>query len=197
MLLTAGTLALTTLASSLATAGTAAAAGLGGAAATGAAATGVTAGTIATGVGTAGTLAAVAGAGANIYGQIQASEASKKQEAIRQKQMALEARKARIDAIRRTQQARATGLVNQSGAGIQISGGGTSAYGGLVGQAESGLASSIQNINTGEALGSALFAANAAESEARGISGVGGGLFQLGTNAANNADSVGRLFATA
>lgn len=177
-------------------AGTAiAGAGLGGAAAAGTAAGATAAGTAAAGggisaaglagiTGALGTATQVGGLALNYYGQQAQAEASQEAEALRKKQLALDTARRRREIIREGLIARSQGLNAQAGAGLEI-GPATSAYGGLIGQNTTETSNAYRAEVQNAAIGSALFDANAAYSEAGGISSIGQGISQFGNALAN------------
>ena len=168
----------------------------GGAAATGAAAaaSGVgTAAAVGTGIqasaGTIGTLLTAAGTGTSLYGNIQASQASKEAEDIRRRQMFQNAQRERRTAVRnamRQQAATASAGVSQGafeGSGV----------GGGLAQATSGAGQAIGDTNINNTLGSQMFAANAQMSQGRTIASIGAGASQLGRQLVSDAPAIGRI----
>lgn len=192
--LTAATSAGATTAAAIASAGSAAIPGagaaigsLGGASAAGLGGT----------VGTVGVLGSLASTGAQmIYGQ-QAAKAQQEAEALRAKQMDLEAARARRQAIRESMQAYYTGLNNEAATGASV-GQGTSVGGGLLGQTQSNLAANLSSINENQQIGQGIFAANARSSVASGNAALYGGANKLFSQLAspNTAFAAGNLLKT-
>lgn len=186
--LTAAGTAGATTAASLATAGAAGATG----ATTAVGAT--TAAGLGGAVGSVGALGSLASIGGQMYYGSQAAAASQKAEELRAKQMELESARARRQAIRENMLAYYTGVNNEAASGASV-GQGTSISGGLLGQTESNLSYNLASINSNQAIGQGLFAANSAASYAKGQSDLYGGANRLFSQLAtpNTAMAAGKV----
>ncbi len=165
-----------------ATAGAAAGAG---AAAAGAASTGAVAG----GAGGIGTALGIAGTGFQVMGQFKAQAAAKRAEALREQQMKLDATRQRRQIIREGIVARANAVSNATNQGAQ---GGSGLQGGIAqitSRANQGLVGVAQN----EAIGSAMFDANADIASGQTLSSIGSGLSSLGGAFVDNQQTIGKL----
>lgn len=130
-----------------------------------------------------------AGTAAQMEGNKQAAEASRRAEALRKQQMDLESARQRRQVVRNALRARSLALtasVNQgasSGSGIQ---------GGLS-QVQNQTASNIQGINQGQQIGAGIFDANMDVSRGQELASFGSGLSSLGGALFSSAPSIGRL----
>lgn len=142
--------------------------------------------TIIAGVGIA---ASVAGTAVSYMGQRSAVKASERAEAIRKRQMDLEAQRERRSAVRQSILARAQTLT----AGTQMGAGAGSGVAGGLGSLSSQLAGNIRNINQGQQLGTQMFGANADMARGQGMASMGAGISSLGGTLVNNAGTFGRV----
>ncbi len=133
-------------------------------------------------IGAAGTVASVAGANA-------AADASKRAEALREKQMNLESARQRRAVIRNMLKARATSLVNAT---IQGAAGG-SALPGAYGQINQQAGENTLGINQGQEIGAGVFSANRDSAGASSLVAFGGGLSSLGGSLIDNSATIGRV----
>lgn len=140
-----------------------------------------------------GATAALAGAGTNLYGNIVQAQASREAEAIRMQQMRITADRERRQTIRNAMQARS----NAVSAGVAQGAFEGSGLAGGVAQVTSDSAQRVGDSNVNENLGAQLFSANAALSQGRSISGIGGGLGTFGGVLASKANALGRIGAQA
>lgn len=175
----------------LAGAGTGALAG--GATAAAPLAAGASVGNIATTAGLIGTGVSVASQGAQLIASQQAAAEQQKQEALRQKQMNLEADRQRREVIRQTQISQAMGINNAANSGGAID---SSVLSGIVGQNSTNAGYALGSINENESIGNALFASNAAESRANSTASLFGGVSNIGKSIADNNMQIGRLGST-
>lgn len=200
-------LALTALETAAVTVGTAASAAAGGIAAAGVGGVGLTAAETAAGIGglaTVGniaTAAGVAGTGLSLIGQTgqmnaqqQLAMEQKKQEDLRQKQMQLEAARQRREIIRQTQISQAIGINNAASSGASLPD--SSTLQGIVGQNQTNQGFGVNSVNQNEAIGNALFASNARESQASSTASLFGGVSNIGQAIASNGLQAGRLATT-
>lgn len=145
--------------------------------------------TTATGVGLA---ISAGGLGATIYGQVQQAEASKKAEALRRQQMELNSMREFRQIIRNAQRAQSQALTNSTAAGAQFSSALPGGYGQIQGEAGSAISANRQNLD----IGRGLFQANAQASNAKAISAIGSGAYQLGRDIISVGPEIGRLKST-
>ncbi len=171
-------------------AGGAASAAGAGATAGAAAATGATAaattGAVAGGAGGIGTALGALGTGVQVVGQFKAQAAAKRAEALREQQMKLDATR---QIIREGIVARANAVSNATNQGAQ---GGSGLQGGIAqitSRANQGLVGVAQN----EAIGSAMFDANADIASGQTLSSIGSGIGSLGSALVDNQQTIGKL----
>lgn len=123
-----------------------------------------------------GTVAAVAGAGAAVYGAVQSSKAQKESLALQQQQQAAQTRMSRRQAIRRSQLARSQALAAaQSAGGL----GGSGAAGGI-GSLSSQLGADLGYSSQMGQLSGLITQANMKAANAAAFSDIGGSLFSIG-----------------
>lgn len=174
-------------------ASTGAAAGVGataaGTAAAGAGAAATTAASIQGYTALAGLGISAAGLGANVAGQVQASEASKKAEEIRQQQASLTAFREQREIIRKSIAARAIALSNTTSSGAQES----SALPGAYGQITSEEARSFASVSQNMELGNQMFRANQQVTSGKELIGFGQGAQDFGKQAVAAAPAVGQV----
>lgn len=160
---------------------------------TAAAGTGLTVGNIATGAGLLGTgIQGASTIGQMIAGQ-DAVRAQQQQEALRQKQMQLEAERSRREIIRQTQISQAIGINNAANSGAAID---SSVLSGITGQNTTNAGYQLNAVNQNEAIGNALFSSNIQESNANATASLFKGAGQFGSVIANNNMQIGRLGST-
>lgn len=131
-------------------------------------------------VGGASSLSGITGAigtAASVAGQIMQYSGARRAEAIRQRQMDLEAARARTQQVRQAVVSRAQ-VLNQGEA--QGAAGSSGVLGGAS-QAVAQGASNIQAINQGQALGREMFSVQRRISSGQTLSSIGGGIQQLGS----------------
>jgi hypothetical protein len=150
-------------------------------------------GNIATGAGILGTgIQGASTVGQMIAGQ-DAVRAQQQQEALRQKQMQLEAERQRREIIRQTQISQAIGINNAANSGAAID---SSVLSGITGQNATNAGYQIGAVNQNEAIGNALFTSNMQESNANATASLFKGAGQFGSVLANNNMQIGRLGST-
>lgn len=155
--------------------------------------TGLTVGNIATGAGIIGTgIQGASTVGQMIAGQ-DAVRAQQQQEALRQKQMQLEAERSRREIIRQTQISQAIGINNAANSGAAID---SSVLSGITGQNTTNAGYQLNAVNQNEAIGNALFSSNMQESNANATASLFKGAGQFGSVIANNNMQIGRLGST-
>lgn len=119
-----------------------------------------------------------------------AAAASQQQEAIRMQQLQLDAARQRRDALRKTLISQGIGVNNAADQGANQTD--SSVVGGRD-QATSYGNQGISMINQNAANGTSMFAANAAESNARGMMGLGGALGSWGSGLVQNSATISRV----
>jgi len=134
--------------------------------------------------------AGLIGTGISAYGAIQQSRGAKKAEALRMRQMNLEASRARRQTVRQAIIARATALSNATG---QNAAEGSGAAGGQS-QIAAQAGSNIQGINQGQSIGLDMFRANAQISSGQTLQSIGSGISNFGSFLSNNYGTGRRLF---
>lgn len=154
---------------------------------------GIGLGTLATGIGVAGTAASLGAQGLQMHASMQATAEQQRQEALRAKQMQLDADRQRRDVIRQTQISQAIGINNAAGSGASID---SSALSGIIGQNTTNAGYALNSINQNEAIGSALFSSNARESADKGEASLFNGISTIGQQAANNNMPIARVLKT-
>lgn len=133
---------------------------------------------------------AAVGAGVNIAGQQKQVAAQKQAEKLRERQMNVEAERAKREALRNAMRERAianaVGVTQGAsfGSGVQ---GGFSQIGSNAGQR-------FGDINTNQGIGQGLFDANAKFSEGGTTAAIGTGIMKLGAAAYQSSDELGRMF---
>lgn len=162
--------------------GTAAAAGTAGAAGAGATGLSGLAGAI-------GTAATVAGTVMQAGAQKDIAEEQKRQEAIREVQMQVDANRERRQIIRRAMVARAESLSTATAQGA----GSSSGLAGGLAQVSAERGSNISAVNQAEQSGSAIFASNRNIASAQSRAAFGSGLSSLGGALVQNQEPIGRL----
>lgn len=125
-----------------------------------------------------------------LRGQRKQTEALKEAEAQRQKQMQLEAQRQRRDTIRNMIMVQTLGI---SKAVNQGAGAGSSAIGGVVGQASGRAGNEVVGLNQNEQIGNNIFAANRKAYDASIISSFGAGLSSLGGTFMSDAGIFSRV----
>ncbi len=129
------------------------------------------------------------GLGANIIGGVMQTNAAKKAEAAREKQMNLDAARQRREVARQAIIARSVALSNATNQGASQGSGLPGGYGQITGEA----GRQTVGINQNQEIGSDIFAANRAYYTASGITGFGSGLTSIGGAIMNNAGTINRL----
>lgn len=167
---------------------TAVGAGLSAAAGTAAAA----ATAIEAGVGAGGTLLSAAGTGTALYGNIQAGQASREAEAIRNRQMQVNAQRERRMAVRNSmRQAAASRSAGVAQGAFEGSG-----VGGGMAQAVGTGAQAVGDTNANQFFGQQMFNANDAMSQGRMVASIGSGMNDFGKQLVRSAPAAGRIGAT-
>lgn len=140
-----------------------------------------------------GTITAAAGTGYSVVQGQQAADASKKAEAARKKQVALELQQKQREAIRRYQAQRAAAVSNITGATGSLEG---SAYGGSTSALVSTLGTSLGELNQANSISNDIFSANADYSQFYANAQAGGQFAQLGKDIFGSAPQIGRIGST-
>lgn len=140
-------------------------------------------------LGAVGTVASLGGTVLGVVGQLQANKAAKKAEKARQQQAALEAKRARREAIRRSVVARAQSLASATNQGAQQS----SAALGAQGNATSQGGRNLVGINQNEILGNRVFEANKDIAKGNNLASLGSGLSSFGTQISNNLGTISKV----
>jgi hypothetical protein len=130
-----------------------------------------------------------AGTAVSVIGQMQASEGAKRAEALRERQMNLEAARQRRSVVRQALRARSIALTNATDQGAT---GGSGIAGGL-GQIANTAASNTQAINQGVQIGSDMFRANETISGGQTLASFGSGLSNLGGSMYQGSETLGRI----
>jgi hypothetical protein len=125
--------------------------------------------------------AGIVGAGLSAFGAIQQAKGAKRAEALRQRQMNLQAARERRTTIRQSIIQRSQALNAAAASGVQGSG----IEGGL-GSIQSQTASNVQGINQGQELGNSMFSANRTISSGQTLSSIGAGVSSFGDFVTNN-----------
>ncbi len=153
-------------------------------------------GAIGVAAGVAGTAISFMGMSAQADAQSKMQQEQKKQEALRQQQMNLEAMRKKREIIRQSQLARATSLSTATNQGGAESSGFAGALGTIAGAAGRGTLATGQN----QELGNEMFASNArmagfmGDAQAGGtMSSFGGGISSLGGSLTKNAGTIGAV----
>lgn len=144
-------------------------------------AAGAAVGTAATGLSGAGlagfsTAASLIGTGIQAYGSMQAAKGAERAEALRQRQMNLQAEREKRNTIRQSMVARAQALAQGTAQGAT----GSSGLAGGLGQISAQGASNLQGIAQGQEIGNQMFDANRQISRGQTMQSIGGGFQQLG-----------------
>lgn len=184
----AGGLGAAGVAGSVASAG---AATIGAGLTTGAAAGAGGLGAIGTALGVAGTAASIGGTVASTLQAQEAAEAQRRAEALRERQMRLNATRERREIIRQAMINRAFGLNAQASSGAEVAG--SSAYGGLLGGNTTAAQNSLLASRQNEEIGAGIFQANADASSAEANSRTFGSAAGLGNILANNNLQLARI----
>lgn len=124
-----------------------------------------------------------------MIGSAQASEASKRAERIRERQMNLESSRQRRGIIRQALRARSMALTTGSDQGAMF---GSGLAGGL-GQIASSATGNIQGVNQSAELGTSMFRTNEQITSAQELASFGGGLSSLGSSLFSSSDTLGRI----
>lgn len=159
-------------------------------------AAGTAVGTAATGLSGAGlagfsTAASLIGTGISAFGSIQQAKGAERAEALRQRQMNLQADRERRNTIRQSIVARAQALNQGVAQGASDSSG---LLGGL-GQITAQGASNVQGINQGQQIGNQMFDANRQISRGQTLQSIGSGFQQFGQYLTQSFDQIQRVFA--
>lgn len=149
------------------------------------------AGAAASGIGTAIGLGSQA---YQIYGGMQAAEASQQAEALRKEQMQFESKQAQLRAMREQQFAMAGIESNEAASGMDVGGGGSSE--GARGGAYGTFATNINQARTAERIGLDMFSANADYSQATGNIQLASGFGNFAQNAGMAAGPLFRVGAS-
>lgn len=138
----------------------------------------------------------IAGLGLAAYGTVtqmnaasDMSDAQKRADELRARQMELEAERKKKETIRQAQVARATALATANAQGARESSGLFGGYGQISGDATQ----DITGVNNNLVLGRGIFAANASYADAQSQYYMGGGLSSLGGQMVSSMGAVGRL----
>lgn len=134
--------------------------------------------------------AGVIGTGISAYGMIQQAEGNRRAEALRMRQMNLQAARERRSTVRQSVIARAQAL---SAATAQGAGQGSGILAGM-GNVTSQAAGNVQGINQGQEIGQGMFAANALTSSGQTLASIGGAFRNFGNNLAQNQEVYQRAF---
>ncbi len=136
---------------------------------------------------------AVAGTAYSMVQGQKAAAASKRAERLREQQMRMESRRKQIEAIRKMQINRAASISNiQGGTGTLEN----SAYGGATSALSSNLGAQLGEISQATEIGSQMFAANAAYSQASANAQTGEGLASFGKSLFGSSQEIGRIGAS-
>lgn len=144
----------------------------------------------ATTIAIAGLAAAAGGTALNYKGQKDQAAAQRRAEAIRERQMQVEADRARRDALRTAMRERALANASATAQGAYAGSG----IGGGVAQIQSNAGYRVGAVNTNEFFGEQLFRANEAFAQGGSVAAIGTGLTRLGSAAFTNAQTVGNIF---
>lgn len=136
-----------------------------------------------------GMITSVIGLGLNVFGQMQQTQAMKRNEKLRMKQMNLEAMRQRRDIIRNASVARATALNSAAAQGAQYGSGVPGGQGQIQGRAGNQLVAANQN----QDIGAGIFKNNRQAYDASVVSSIGGGLQSLGGMFLSNAGTFDRV----
>lgn len=140
-------------------------------------------------IGAVGLGLSAAGTITSMIGQAQASDASKRQESLRRRQMDLETSRQRRGVIRQALRARSMSLISGSEQGALNGSGIAGGLGQIGGQATSNL----QGINQAEEIGVGMFQTNQQITGAQELASFGGGLSSLGGSIYGSSETLGRL----
>lgn len=127
-------------------------------------------------IGAVSAIAGVVGTAVSVVGAIQQNKAAKKAEALRERQMNLEAQRERRTAIRQAQVAQATAISNASAQG----GTGGSGIAGGLGQISNQMNQNITATNQNQEIGAGIFQANRQISSAQTLQSIGSGITGFG-----------------
>lgn len=142
-------------------------------------------------IGVVGLGISAAGTVAGVSGQMQQARASKKAEALRQRQMNLDAQRQKRDLIRRAAVATAT---TEAAATAQGASGG-SALQGALGQIGGSTGRAVTAVNQNQEIGNGIFEANKDYAAGGGLASLGSGISTLGGALVSNAGVFGKIFA--
>lgn len=134
--------------------------------------------------------AGLAGTALSYMGQRKAAKGAERAEALRQRQMNLEAARSRRGTVRQAIIARAQALSRATSQGAEA---GSGLAGGLA-QISGQAASNVQGINQGQQIGAQMFAANRQISTGQTYQSIGGAFQGLGSFIAQNAEPINRVF---
>lgn len=140
-----------------------------------------------------GVAVSAAGTGFGIMGQMKAADASKKADALRERQMNLDAMRSKREAIRKNLIANANAQSIATNQGASES----SALAGALGENTGVTGRNMQGIEQNRTIGAGIFAANRQIAAGESISSLGQGLGSLGGMFINNAQQFGRVFGSA
>jgi hypothetical protein len=135
-------------------------------------------------------IASLAGVGIQAYGSMQAAKGAEQAEALRQRQMNLQATREKRNTIRQSIVARAQAL---SAGTAQGGTGGSGLMGGL-GQIAAQGASNLQGISQGQELGNQMFDANRQISRGQTMQSIGAGFQSLGSYLSQGFEQFSRAF---
>lgn len=129
------------------------------------------------------------GTGVQAYGAIQQTEATKRAEALREKQSNLELARQRRQVLRDSLKARAMALLNSTAQG----GTGGSGIAGGYGEIGQKTGENLVGISQAGQIGSGIFKANYSEANAQSLVSFGAGLSSFGGTVKDNAETFARL----
>ena len=137
-------------------------------------------------------LATAVGTGVSLYGNVQAAQASKEAEEIRNRQMQVSAQRERRLAIRNSMRqsamSRSAGVAQGAFEGSGVGGG--------LAQAVGTGAQAVGDTNANQNFGTQMFNANADMSQGRMIASIGSGISDFGKQAVRSAPAIGRIGST-
>lgn len=127
-------------------------------------------------IGAVSAIAGVVGTAVSVVGAMQQNKAAKKAEALRERQMNLEAQRERRTAIRQAQVAQATAISNAANQG----GTGGSGIAGGLSQISNQMNQNITATNQNQEIGAGIFQANRQISSAQTLQSIGSGITGFG-----------------
>jgi hypothetical protein len=136
-----------------------------------------------------GAIFSLVGIGMQVYGQIAQANALKRQTALQEKQMNLEADRQRRDIIRNAIMARAIAQTNAANQGALFGSGLQGGYGQIAGRSGNQIVATNQN----QEIGQGIFKAQRQYYNASIISSFGSGLSSLGNMFMQNAGTINRV----